>query len=116
MVPQASPKNLQVSPVPDNIYDMDHFFYDSATKVYQGDFGVVLAFVSLYGHPVVMHECPNLYKFQAAHPSAVLCPLSEVPSAISAQGRRLLSEASNLALRLSISLLQSMIFLFPWPL
>jgi hypothetical protein len=46
---------------------------------------------------VVVQECPDLYEFQAAHPSAVVRPLSEVPPAILAWGRRLLSEASNLA-------------------
>jgi hypothetical protein len=97
-VPLAGPKILQLSPVPGNIYDTDCFLYDPTTNVSQGDFGVVLAFASMYGHPVVVHECPDLYKFQAAHPSAIVHPLSEVPPAILARGRCLLSEASNFAL------------------
>jgi hypothetical protein len=96
-VPLAGPKILQLSPVSNNIYDMDCFFYDPAANVSQGDFGVVLAFTSLYGYPVVMHKCPNLYEFQAAHSSAVVHPLSEVPPAILARGCCLLSESSNLA-------------------
>jgi hypothetical protein len=96
-VPPAGPKILQLSPLPGNIYNTDCFFYDPATNVSQGDFGAVLAFASLYGHPVVVHECPGIYEFQVAHPFAVIHPLSEVPPAILAQGRCLLSEASNLA-------------------
>jgi hypothetical protein len=45
---------------------------------------------------VVVHKCPNLYEFQAAHSSAVVHPPSEVPPAILARGCCLLSEASNL--------------------
>jgi hypothetical protein len=96
-VPPAGPKILQLSPVPNNIYDTDYFFYGPAANVSQGDFGVVLAFTSLYGHPAVMHECPNLYEFQVAHSSTVVHPLSEVPPAILEQGCCLLFEASNLA-------------------
>ncbi len=54
-------------------------------------------FASTYGHHVVVHECPDLYEFYAAHHSAIVCPLSKVPPAILAWGRHLLSEASNLA-------------------
>jgi hypothetical protein len=97
MVPPAGPKILQPSPVPGNIYNTDRFFYDPAINVSQGNFGVVLVFASLYGHCVIMHECPILYEFQAAHPSAVISPLSEVPPAILAWDHPLLSEASNLA-------------------
>jgi hypothetical protein len=96
-VPPAGPKILQLSPVPSNISNTDCFFYDPAANISQGNFGAVLAFTSLYGHPVVMHEFPDLYKFQATHPSAILHPLSEVPPAILAWGHCLLSEASNLA-------------------
>jgi hypothetical protein len=96
-VPPAGPKILQLSPVPGNINNMDCFFYDPTANISQGDFGAVLAFASLYGHPVVIHECPSPYKFLAAHPSAIICPLLEVPLAISAWGSCLLSEAGNLA-------------------
>jgi hypothetical protein len=97
VVPPASPKILQLSSVPSTIYNMDCFFYNPTANVSQGDFGAVLAFASLYGHPVVVHKCPNLYKFQAAHPYAIVRPLSEVPPAILAWGCCLLSDASNLA-------------------
>jgi hypothetical protein len=82
----AGPKILKLSPVPNNIYDMDRFFYNPAANISQGDFGAVLAFASLYGHPVVVHKCPNLYEFQAAHSSAVVHPPSEVPPAILERG------------------------------
>jgi hypothetical protein len=59
-VPPSGPKSLQLSPVPGDIYDTDCFFYDPATNVSQGDFGAVLVFASLYGHPVAVHECPDL--------------------------------------------------------
>ncbi len=96
-VTPAGPKSLQLSPVPGNIYVMDCFFYGPAADVSQGDFGAVLAFASMYGHPVVVHECPDIYEFQAAHPSAVVHPLSEIPPAILTWGRLLLSDARNLA-------------------
>jgi hypothetical protein len=96
-VPLAGPKILQLSPVPNNIYDTDRFFYNPASNVSQDDFEAVLAFASLYGHPAVVHECLNLYEFQAAHSSAVVHPLSEVPPAILEWGCCLLSEASNFA-------------------
>ncbi len=62
-VPKFFHSPLPFSPVPGNIYDMDHFFYDPATCVSQGDFEVVLAFPSIYGHPVVVHKCPDVYDF-----------------------------------------------------
>jgi hypothetical protein len=44
-----------------------------------------------------MHECPNIYAFQAAHPSAIIHPLNKVPPAILAWGLLLLSNARPLA-------------------
>jgi hypothetical protein len=90
----AGPKILQLSPLPSNINDTDHFFYVPTANITQGDFGAVLVFASLYGHPVVVHGCPDIYKFQAAHPSAVVRPLSEVPPANLAWGRYLASPLS----------------------
>jgi hypothetical protein len=112
----AGPKILQLSPVPSNIYNKDCFFYNPTTNVSQGDFGEVLAFASLYGHPVVVHKCPDLYEFQAAHPSAIVHPLSEVHPAILAWGCRLLSEASNLAPAVIDQPRTVIDHLFSWPL
>jgi hypothetical protein len=44
-----------------------------------------------------MHECPDIYTFQAAHPSAIVRQLNKVPPAILAWGLLLLSNAQPLA-------------------
>jgi hypothetical protein len=80
--PPAGPRILQLSPLPGNIYDIDQYYYDPAADVSQGNFGAVLAFALAHGHPVVMHECPDIYAFQAAHPSTIVHPLNKVPPAI----------------------------------
>ena len=95
--PPAGSRIIQLSPVPGNIYDMDQYYYNPAADISQGNFGAVLAFVLVHGHPVVVHECPDIYTFQVAHPSAVVCPLNEVPPAILAWGLLLLSKAQTLA-------------------
>jgi hypothetical protein len=59
-VPLSGPKSLQLSPVPGDTYDTDRFFYNHAANVSQGDFGAVLVFALLYGHPVAVYECPDL--------------------------------------------------------
>ncbi len=55
-----------------------------------GDFGAILAFSAACGHSVVVHKCHNLQEFHMAHPSAFVCPLSEVPSCILKWGYYLL--------------------------
>jgi hypothetical protein len=79
--PLAGPRILQLSPLPGNIYDMDQYYYDPTASFPLGNFAVVLVFASAHSHPVVVHECPNIYAFQAAHPSAAVCPLNKVPPA-----------------------------------
>jgi hypothetical protein len=76
---------------------MDQYYYDPAADVSQGNFGAVLVFAVAHGHPVVVHECPDIYAFQAAHPIAVVRPLNKVPPAILAQVLLLLSNARPLA-------------------
>jgi hypothetical protein len=95
--PMARPRIIQLSPVLGNIYDADHFFYNPAAIDSQGPFGAVLAFTSDHGHPVVVHKCPDIYKFQGAHPTTVVCPINEVPPAIVAWGLALLSGAGSVA-------------------
>ncbi len=95
--PKARPRIIQLSPVPGNIYDGDCFFYDPAAVDSQGPFGAVLAFALDHGHPVVVHECLDIYKFQAAHPTAVVRPVNEVSPAIVAWGLTLLSGAGSVA-------------------
>ncbi len=61
---------------------MDQYYYDPAANFFQVIFAAVLAFALAHGHPVVMHQCPDIYTFQAAHPSAIVHPLNKVPLAI----------------------------------
>jgi hypothetical protein len=78
MVPAVGPWILQLSTLPGNISKLDHFFYNSAANVSQGDFGAVIAFASTHGHLVLVHDCPDLQEWQAAHPSAIVHPLSKI--------------------------------------
>jgi hypothetical protein len=93
----ARPRILQLSPLPGNIYDMDQYYCNPAANISQGNFAAVLAFASAKGHPMVVYECPDIYAFQAPHPSAIVHPLNKVPPAILAQGLLLLSNAQTLA-------------------
>jgi hypothetical protein len=85
------PQILQLSPLLGNILYFDCFVYNSAAEVTGGDFGAILTFAVAHGHPVGIHECPNLQKFHGTHPSAIVHPLSEIPSHILEQGCYLLS-------------------------
>ncbi len=96
-IPPVSPRILQLSPIPGNIYKSNHFFYDCMADISQDDFGAVLAFALVHGHPAVVHECPDLQAFQVAHPLAILRPLLEVPLAILAWGWFFLSRGITLA-------------------
>jgi hypothetical protein len=80
--PPAGPRILQLSPLPGKTYNMDRYNYDPAANVSQGNFAAVLVFASVHGHPVVVHECPDIYLFQAAHPSTIVRSLNKVPPAI----------------------------------
>jgi hypothetical protein len=95
--PPAGPRILQLSSLLGNVYDMDQYYYNPAANVSQGNFGAVLAFALAHGHPVVVHECLDIYAFQAAHPSAVVHPLNKNPPAILAWGLLLLSNAQPFA-------------------
>ncbi len=88
---------LHFSPIPGNIYKSDCFFCDCMADISQGDFMTVLAFALVHGHLAVVHECPNLQAFQVFHPSAIVHPLLEVPPAILAWSRFLLSRGIALA-------------------
>jgi hypothetical protein len=94
----AGPRIIQLSPIPGNIYDADCFYYNPTADISRGNFGAILAFSSAHGHPVVVHDCPDIYEFQAAHPSAVICLINKVPLAIIARGLALLAlQAGSLA-------------------
>ena len=91
----ARPLIVQLSPIPGNIYDSDRFFYDPAGIPSLGPVGAVVAFAATHGYPVLVHECPNIQDFQAAHPSAIIRPIGEVPPAILARGLSLLAGPSS---------------------
>jgi hypothetical protein len=95
--PRARPRIIKLSPVPGNIYGADRFFYNPAAIDSQGPLGAVLAFALDHGHPVVVHECPDIYKFQVAHPTVVVRPINKVPPGIVARGLALLSGAGSVA-------------------
>jgi hypothetical protein len=61
----------------------------------KGPFGAVLAFAAAHNHPTIVHNCPNIQKFQTAYPAAVVRPIKEVPPAIVAWGLSLLAQAST---------------------
>ena len=90
----ARPLIVQLSPFPGNIYDSDRFFYDPAGILSGGPVGAVVAFAAAHGHPVLVHDCPDIQEFQAAHLSAIIRPISEVPPAILARGLSLLAGPS----------------------
>ncbi len=80
----TSPKIFQLSPLPGNIYDIDCFYYAPSANITQGVFAALLAFAADHGHPITVHDCPDL-TFSSCHPSAVLCPFPEVPPTAEAQ-------------------------------
>ncbi len=86
---------IQLSPVPGNIYDSDRFYYDPAGVLTGGPVGAVMAFAAAHGHPIAVHDCPDIQEFQAAHPSAIIRPISEVPPAILARGLFLLASQAQ---------------------
>jgi hypothetical protein len=94
----AWPRIIQLSPVLGNIYNEDCFYYNPAANVSCCNFEAILAFALAHGRPVVVHDCPDIYKFQASHPSAVVCPVNKVSPAIIAWGLALLAlQAGSLA-------------------
>jgi hypothetical protein len=97
--PTIGPCIVQLSPVPSNIYDVDCFYYDPVANVSCGSFGAILAFASAHGHPVVMHECPDIHQFQLTYPSAIIHPINKVPPAIITRGLALLALGDTLAPR-----------------
>ena len=90
----ARPRIVQLSPAPSNIYESDRFYYDPAGVLSAGPVAAIVAFAAAHGHPVFVHDCPDIQEFQAAHPSAIICPISEVPPPILARGLTLLARQS----------------------
>jgi hypothetical protein len=54
-----------------------------------GDYAALLTFTAHYGHPLAIYQCPDLAVFQVSHPSAIICPFSEVPPPILQRGHEL---------------------------
>ena len=90
----ARPRIVQLSPAPSNIYESDRFYYDPAGVLSAGPVAAIVAFAAAHGHPVFVHDCPDIQEFQAAHPSAIIRPISEVPPPILACGLTLLARQS----------------------
>jgi hypothetical protein len=91
------PQIVQLSPIPGNIYKMDRFYYDPAAVLSEGPFGAVLVFAAAHGHLVVIHDCPDIQEFQAAHPSAIIHLILEISPLIIAWGLTLLTGVANVA-------------------
>ena len=87
----ARPRIVQLSPAPSNIYESDRFYYDPAGVLSAGPVAAIVAFAAAHGHPVFVHDCPDIQEFQAVHPSAIIRPISEVPLPILARGLTLLA-------------------------
>jgi hypothetical protein len=100
---KAGPRIIQLSPIPGNIYDADRFYYDPTANVSCGNFGAILAFTLAHSRPVVIHDCPYIYEFQVAHPSAVVRPVNKVPLAIIAWGLALLDLQADSSAPLAIA-------------
>jgi hypothetical protein len=92
--PIPGPKIFQLSPLPGNIYNVECYYYAPLTDITKEDFAALFASANHYGHPIAVYNCYNLAAFQAAHPTAIICPFLEVPPAILRWGQELLS-ASN---------------------
>ena len=90
----AHPQIVQLSPVLGNIYD-DCFYYDPDVVLSEGPVGAVMAFAAAHGHPVLVHDCPDIQEFQAAHPSTIIRPINEVPPPILARRLSLLASQST---------------------
>ena len=71
------------------------FLLQSAANVSCGNFGAILALASVHNRPVVVNDCPDVYKFQADHPSAIVCLVNKVPPAIIAWGLFLLAQQAG---------------------
>jgi hypothetical protein len=63
-VPLIGWRVLQLFPIPGNIYESTYSYYNSTADLTTGDFGAVLAFAAVHGHPVTVFECHNLQQFQ----------------------------------------------------
>ncbi len=94
----SNPKIFVLSPLPSNKYDVDRFFYSPAADVSEGDYTALLTFAAHYGHSLAIYHCPDIAAFQVSHPSAIICPFSEVPPPILRRGRELqLSSSASAA-------------------
>jgi hypothetical protein len=103
-IPLVGPRVLQLFPFPGIIHKSAHYYYDSAADLIKGDFGAVLAFSLVYGHPVTVFECRGLQQFQSVNHLAVIRPLTKVPPAILEHGRFLLAWAPTPAYQMVPSL------------
>jgi hypothetical protein len=62
IVPLIGPR-VQLFPLPGNIYKSACFYDDSVADLTTGDFGAVIAFTVVHGHPVTVLNAATLNKF-----------------------------------------------------
>ncbi len=73
---------LAVSSPGGNTNEISHFYYAPSADITQGGFVALFAFAAQHGHPITIHNCPDLVAFQVAYPLDVICPFLEVPPLI----------------------------------
>jgi hypothetical protein len=81
----------------------------------RGIFGAVLAFALTHGHPVAVHECPDLQEFQAVHSSPLIHLLAKIPPVLQECDRFLLASAMTPATPVMLSPLAPLPFRPPTP-
>ena len=79
-------KIFVISPVPGNIYDVDHYYYAPSADVTSGDFATLIAFGAHYRLPIAIFNCPDLVAFQVKHASTIVPLFFEVPPPILMSG------------------------------
>jgi hypothetical protein len=88
------PLVLQVSPLLGSS-DWEEFFYDPSPDDGHGPIAAARKFFSGQGHEVIVHACPDITTFQAAHPFAItLCPLGNLPPRVFTKGYARLQDLS----------------------
>lgn len=88
----ARPYVLQVSPIDAESSEQDEFYYDPFADLDSSDFAAARAFFVHNGHVVVFHDCPDAIAFQELFPRASIAYISSLPSALIAEGHRILAD------------------------
>jgi hypothetical protein len=101
--PPVVPLVLQISPLPGSS-DREEFFYDHSLDNGHGPITAAHKFFLGQGHEVIVHACPDISAFQAAHLFAItLCPLGNLPPHVFTKGYARLQE---LAIAVAVAALE----------